>query len=118
MSDRRTEAVGPADAADRLRDVALGRGVGTEADRLEAVALACRVLAIDPGMHPAALAAVLVHAASMAPNRKVACPADALLTLAECALAACLDAETGFAPSPWIAEVVARCERARHAGDA
>ena len=106
------------EAAERLREIARGSGIGTEAGRIEGVALACRALAIDPGMHPAAFASVIVHAASMAPSRAVESPADAVLTLAECALAACLDAAAMLPPSLWIADVVARCDRALHAGEA
>ena len=113
-----TDAASALEIASRLRAIALGRGVGTEGARIEGVALACRALAIDPRMDPVGLAAVIVHAALTAPSREVGSPADAVLALAECALAACLDAEAGLAPSPWIADVVARCDRALHGGDA
>lgn len=99
---------------DSLRAAALGHGVDAPDGRAEAVARACAVLGIPEGAAPA----LFVHAASSARNRPVATAADALLTLAECAIAACLDAEAGLPPSPWIADVVARCDRALARGEA
>lgn len=96
---------------DRLRAAARGEGLDTAHERAQVLDLAAAELGFDD-LPPEARAAMAVYVASRAHTRPVESASDARLVLAECAVAAALDAVAGLPMSPWLPEVVARCERA------